>query len=110
MAAVQRGELVPVFSTEILAEYEDVLRRPRLRLQHEKVQAMLDAMRLLGVRLAVEPVPPPSELPDPSDWPFIATALAADCPVITGNAKHFPQALGVRVMTAREWVQSTDVS
>jgi hypothetical protein len=43
------------------------------------------------------------KLPDPGDWPFIATALAADCPVITGNARHFPKRLGVEVMTARAW-------
>ena len=38
------------------------------------------------------------------DWPFIATALAGNCPVITGNARHFPQRVDVQVMTAREWV------
>jgi uncharacterized protein len=32
MAAVKRGELVPVFSASCFAEYEDVLQRPRLRL------------------------------------------------------------------------------
>jgi hypothetical protein len=30
--------------------------------------------------------------------------LAAGCPVVTGNARHFPDSAGVRVMTAREWV------
>ena len=25
--------------------------------------------------------------------------------VVTGNAKHFPEGLGLRVMTAREWVE-----
>jgi len=45
------------------------------------------------------------KLPDPGDWPFIATALAADCPVITGNARHFPKRLGVAVIAARDWIE-----
>lgn len=106
MAAALRGDLVPVFSAEILAEYDEVLRRPRLRLQQERVQAMLDAMRLVGVRLAVDQVPPPANLPDADDWPFIAVALGAGCPIVTGNTRHFPQYMGVRVMTAREWMDS----
>jgi putative PIN family toxin of toxin-antitoxin system len=104
MAAVLRGDLVPVFSEEIVAEYERVLRRPRLRLDTIKVQAMLDTMRLVGVRLVIESVPPPSDLPDRDDWPFITCGVAAGCPVVTGNAKHFPQMRGLRVMTARQWM------
>jgi putative PIN family toxin of toxin-antitoxin system len=104
MATVLRGDLVPVFSDEILAEYERVLRRPRLRLDAVKVQAMLEAMRLVGVRLVVESGLPPSDLPDRDNWPFIACGRVAGCPVVTGNVKHFPKRAGISVMTAREWV------
>ena len=104
MAAVMRGELVPVFSASCFAEYEQVLRRPRLRLEAAKVDAALAALRAVGVEVPDAPLPP-ADLPDPDDWPFIASALAAGCPVITGNARDFPGALGVRVMSAREWVE-----
>ena len=103
MAAVKRGELVPVLSQAILAGYEAVLQRPRLRLDAANVGAALVDLRAIGFVIPGDPPPPPPGLPDDTDWPFIACALAADCPVITGNARDFPQALGVRVMTAREW-------
>lgn len=106
MAAVKRGELMPVFSRAVFAEYEEVLRRPRLQLEPASVDAALDALRAWGTMLYGELPAPPAGLPDGSDWPFIACALAAGCPVITGNARHFPAGLRVRVLTAREWVEA----
>lgn len=103
LAAVQAGDLVPVFSPAMLAEYESVLRRPRLRLDAAKVAAALHQFHAIGT-LVRTTAPPPAGLPDGSDWPFIAGALAAGCPVVTGNARHYPPRLGVRVMTAREWI------
>jgi uncharacterized protein len=103
MAEVKAGRLVPVISPTILQEYEQVLKRPHLRLDAARIDAALDAMRTLGTMMGAEP-PPPRGLPDESDWPFIACALAAGCPVITGNTRDFPAALGVSVMTARDWV------
>jgi putative PIN family toxin of toxin-antitoxin system len=106
MAAVKDGELLPVFSPTIFAEYEAVLARPRLRLEAAKVDVALTTMRIVGTVVRAEPLPPPAGLPDDKDWPFIACAVAAGCPVITGNARDFPAGLGVRVMTAREWVEA----
>ena len=106
MAAVKLGELLPVFSAAILAEYDAVLRRPRLQLDPQKVAAALDHIRTVGTVVPGASPPPPANLPDVADWPFIACALAAGCPVVTGNVKHFPPRLGMRVMTAREWVEA----
>jgi putative PIN family toxin of toxin-antitoxin system len=105
MAAVKAGELVPVFSSAVLSEYEAVLRRPRLRLDGWKVDSALATMRAVGNLVRGAQPPPPITLPDDTDWPFIACALTAGCLVVTGNARDFPAALGVRVMTAREWVE-----
>lgn len=107
MAAVGRGELVPVFSRTIQVEYESVLRRPRLRLDATKVDAALATIRAIGTFLHGDEPPPPAGVPDAADWPFIACALAQGCPVVTGNLKHFPARLGVQVITAREWVAGT---
>ena len=105
MVAVKEGALVPVFSLAVFAEYESVLRRPRLRLDAGKVDAALATMRWVGTTVRGDLPPLPAGLPDDKDWPFIACALAAGCPVITGNARDFPARLGVSVMTAREWVE-----
>ena len=104
LLAVKEGALVPAFSLAVFAEYEAVLRRPRLRLDAAKVDAALATMRLVGTTVRGDLPPLPAGLPDDKDWPFIACALAASCPAITGNARGFPAALGVRVMTARAWL------
>lgn len=106
LAAVKRGELVPVFNPAILSEYDEVLRRPRLGLGANEIADALEAMRALGVVIEIAPTPPPAHLPDDADWPFIACALVAGCPVITGNVKHFPVEAGVRVLTARGWAET----
>ena len=38
-------------------------------------------------------------LPDPDDYPFVAAARAALCPVVTGNLRHTPSAAGVRAIS-----------
>ena len=65
---------------------------------------IVTAIRTLGTLIRHGLPPPPADLRDNSDWPFMACAQAAGCPVITGNVRDFPAALGVRVMTAREWM------
>jgi len=103
MAAALAGRLIPVVSDAVLAEYASVLIRPRLGLDAERVRQTLAALRNIGVCLDAAPAPP-VDLPDPEDWPFIACALAAGCPVVTGNAKDFPPRLGIQVVSARQWM------
>lgn len=96
--------LVPVVCAEVIDEYRAVLRRPRLRLLPRDVDELLALVEGTAEWVAVPPYTGAPALPDPGDWPFIACAQAAGCPVMTGNARDFPAGLGVRVMTAREWV------
>lgn len=105
LAAIASRRLVPVVCTAVVAEYRRVLPRPGLRLPGDDVQAALALIDGLADWVAVPPYNGSPALPDPADWPFIACALAAGCPVITGNLKHFPAGLGVQVMTARAWVE-----
>lgn len=106
--AVVRGivaqAIVPVVCEAIVAEYRAVLPRRRLRLRAGDIAELLALIEAQALWVKMPPYEGHPPLPDPSDWPFIACALAADCPVITGNARDFPPGLGVRVMTAREWV------
>lgn len=99
--------LVPVVSAAIVAEYRAVLPRPRLRLRADDIEELLLLIEAQAQWVDVPAYDGRPALPDPADWPFIACALAAGCPVITGNARHFPKALGVSVVTAREWVDSS---
>jgi predicted nucleic acid-binding protein len=103
--AMVRQVLEPVVCHDIMTEYRAVLPRPRLRLRAADIDELLALIEAQARWVDVPAYDGRPALPDPSDWPFIASALAVGCPVITGNARDFPTALGVRVMSAREWVE-----
>ena len=103
--AIRHGVLQPVVCAEIIEEYVDVLHRPRLDLEPRKVDELIALIEAQAQWVRVPQYLPAKNLPDPDDWPFIAAAIAADCPVITGNMRHFPKSMGVESMTAREWVE-----
>ena len=103
--AIRHGVLQPVVCAEIIEEYVDVLHRLRLDLEPHKVDELIALIEAQAQWVRVPPYLPAKNLPDPDDWPFVAAALAAICPVITGNMRHFPKTLGVKSMTAREWVE-----
>lgn len=102
--AVRTLRLTPIVSRAILAEYGTVLRKPRFRFPVVIVDELLVSMRDLSICVEPDGVPRNPALPDPSDWPFIAAALFAGCPIITGNIRHFPAAAGVEVLTPGAWV------
>jgi uncharacterized protein len=102
--AMRRDLLTPVVCTSILEEYNAVLRRPRLGLRAHDVAELLELIQVQAQWVHITAYPSALKLPDPGDWPFIACALAADCPVITGNSRHFPARAGARAMTVREWL------
>jgi predicted nucleic acid-binding protein len=100
--ALLSGEIEPVLDVEIRAEYEDVLRRPELSLDPERVAAVLDVIDAFGLEVVAPPLP--EVLPDPDDAPFLAAAALVRCPLVTGNIRHFPvKARGdVAVLTPRQ--------
>ena len=108
LAAVERLALQPVLSAAVLAEYRDVLSRRRFAFRQEWIKRLLENLGALGIVLEPPPIATDS-LPDAGDAPFIALALLAGCPVITGNAKHFPADAGVQVLTPAEWLAQDDV-
>ena len=90
----------------ILAEYDDVLRRPRLSIAAAKADDVLDELRRSGLPVASVPLPLP--LPDPDDELFVEIGLAggARC-LVTGNGSHFPddRCLGLPVLSPAELVE-----
>jgi len=89
----------------IVAEYQEVLTRPRLR-----PRGLPPAWfpRLLQVAFREpEPAPWPLKGPDPDDLVFLALAKATGAVVVTGNQAHFPTEIrgGVNVMSPREYAE-----
>lgn len=98
--AIETGLLVPVFSEPILFEYLDVLLRPRLQLDRGMVADLMEIFYLSGDLVEALDIDT-GEFVDKDDVPFYAAALAAQCPLITGNQKHFPRSGPVRVLSPR---------
>lgn len=98
LLAFRQGALTLMITSEIVAVYEEVLLRPKFNFQPELLE---EFFLLLGHR--AQRINPPAmpfpDLPDLSDAPFIAAARYAGCPVVTGNARHFPPDCGVTVLS-----------
>jgi putative PIN family toxin of toxin-antitoxin system len=74
----------------ILAEYAEVLARPRFQFDPKRVQEVLNKLKADG--LAVDASRETHlDLPDPDDEPFLAVALAASADfLVTGNLSDYP--------------------
>ena len=83
------GKLIPLFNVEILAEYKDVLNRPKFKFPSSLVKAVLDAITSIG--LYMDRTESGELFPDPKDAVFYEVALSKeDSYLVTGNTKHFP--------------------
>lgn len=101
IAAIRSRSLTPVVSEMILAEYSEVLNRPKFSFANKLIASLLVDMKGLALFLNSQSIHL-QDLPDPDDAPFIAAAITAACPVITGNSKHFPQELGIEALSPSE--------
>ncbi len=83
------GKLIPLFNEDILAEYKDVLNRPKFKFPSSLVKAVLDAITSIG--LYMDRTESGELFPDPKDAVFYEVALSKeDSYLVTGNTKHFP--------------------
>lgn len=101
IAAIRSQTLTPVVSENIFAEYAEVLNRPKFDFANKRTAGLLEDLKGLALFLNPQHIPL-QDLPDADDAPFIAAALTANCPVITGNSKHFPQETGVEALSPAE--------
>jgi putative PIN family toxin of toxin-antitoxin system len=97
--AVLDGRVKLVYDARILAEYRDVLHRPRLKLEPEKISAFLAG---LEGQMMVTPGPLAVVGPDTDDTVFVEAAIATtDKTIVTGNLADYPPEIlhGARVLT-----------
>jgi putative PIN family toxin of toxin-antitoxin system len=100
LTLVLGGELSLLFDARILAEYAEVLARPRFEFDAKEVAETLQQLEGDGER--VDSTPVEQKLPDPDDQPFLEVALAGKAAaIVTGNLRHFPSGLGVDVLSPR---------
>ena len=80
--------IVPMFNDAILAEYKEVLNRPKFPFSEDPVNAMLGAITEAGV--ATERVESAELFPDPKDVVFYEVALSRDDSYLITQYKAFP--------------------
>ena len=101
------GGLVSLcLDARILAEYRDVLARPRFGFDATAVADLLAYIESSGEMVASAPLP--LRLPDPDDEPFLEAALASCADgLITGNLSHSPPPArsGVAVLSPAEFIE-----
>jgi len=101
---VFRGKVQIVTSPKVAEEYREVVRRARFN-RYGFPPLWLEFLIEESMRLP-DPASWPFLCPDPKDTPFIALAHAAGSWLVTGNLKHFPEAVrnGVIVVSPAEYL------
>jgi putative PIN family toxin of toxin-antitoxin system len=99
------GRVQPCVSDEVLAEYEDVIRRPRFKRDAETIEGTLQAIRKAARH--VGPATHADSCSDPDDNMFLECAEAAHADyLVTGNQRHFPEHWKkTRVIGVREFIE-----
>lgn len=100
--SIMDGRLIPVYNDEILAEYNEVLHRPKFKLNDEDISLQIAAIQMLGI--PASRVPYDGDMIDEKDRVFYEVSLAEDESfLVTGNLKHFPRT--PRVVTPAEMME-----
>lgn len=106
---VMSGKLEILLDERILAEYTEVLLRPRFRIAREAIEALVDYLSHEAEFVLADPLS--IVLPDMDDLPFLEVAVAgrADA-LVSGNLKDYPRPvvtkLGVRAVTPADFLRS----
>lgn len=86
------GIITPVYDDGILAEYGEVLHRPKFNFSESHISTLLSAILQFGV--SVERLQTDATLLDPKDLVFYEVVMAKredNAYLVTGNIKHFPK-------------------
>ena len=87
------GNIVPVYSEDIVKEYNEVLRRAKFKLSESLIINLLKDIMDNGLKITVL-AEVTETMPYPKDIIFYAVTLSAqdkDVFLVTGNGKHFPE-------------------
>lgn len=86
------GTIIPLFNTEIIREYREVLSRPKFHLTSDIINAVIDEIQNTGIYIDATKLD--IILPNSKDLIFYEVVMEKrkldDAYLVTGNIKHFP--------------------
>lgn len=86
---ISAGVLILCIDARVLAEYAEVLYRPKFKFNKDQVDTLISFIRYGSQSVSTWPLK--TSLPDPDDEPFLEAAIAGKVKaLITGNMAHFP--------------------
>jgi putative PIN family toxin of toxin-antitoxin system len=103
---IAEGLIRVAFDERILAEYREVLARPKFPFQPAQIEALLTQIEEEGLKIT--PLPIATRLPDSDDLPFLEVALSAKVDfLVTGNKKHYPPSVrrGIQVLSPKQFLE-----
>ncbi|HHY24791.1 MAG TPA: putative toxin-antitoxin system toxin component, PIN family [Clostridiaceae bacterium] len=86
---VLNGNVVMCYDSRMIAEYQEVLLRPKFGFDKKAVSQVIKFVIRSGISIVPVPILNPFE--DEDDKMFYEVAKTAQAYLITGNAKHFPK-------------------
>jgi len=84
------GKINLCCDSRILAEYREVLFRPKFKFDRWQINSILELFEKDGIFVVPEPLPD-IFFADESDRIFFEVAKFCNATFVTGNLKHFPQ-------------------
>ena len=86
---VFNGTVTVYYDSRIIAEYQEVLRRPKFNFDQSIVKHIINF--ILHVGMPILPIQSSVHFSDEGDIKFYEVAESANAYLVTGNVKHFPQ-------------------
>ena len=105
--AFMKGIVTPLYHEGILAEYDEVLHRPKFHFNEDLIRYILIHIKKIGIRIS--PTPTEEEFIDKKDVIFYEVVLTKKDDgawLVTGNDRHFPKKHFV--VTPREFMDILD--
>lgn len=102
MGLIADGTITPLYNTDIITEYLEVLNRDKFRFPKDIISKLITQIKIFGIESTR--IPDDSIMPDETDRVFYEVALSKDdAYLVTGNRKHFPAT--PRVVTPAEMLE-----
>lgn len=90
---VLNGNVVMCYDSRIIAEYKEVLMRPKFYFDKKAVRQVINFIVHSGI--SIVPLPILDSFEDEDDKKFYEIAKTTTAYLVTGNAKHFPNESGI---------------